>query len=31
MEYRTTQNLFGQIFGETYDRKTSIFDDKFNP
>jgi hypothetical protein len=31
MEYRTTQQVFGQIFGETYDRKMSIFDDSFSP
>ena len=31
MEYKTTQSIFGQIFGETLDRKMSIFDDKFNP
>lgn len=31
MDYKTTQNIFGQIFGEQMDRKISIFDDKFNP
>jgi len=31
MDYKTTQSIFGQIFGETIDRKISIFDDKFSP
>lgn len=31
MDFKTTNKVFGSIFGEKVDKKHSIFEDKFNP
>jgi hypothetical protein len=31
MDFKTTNKVFGFIFGEKFDKKVSIFEDQFNP
>jgi len=31
LDYKFTQNLFGLVFLESYDKKVSVFEDSFNP
>ena len=31
LDFKTTSKLFGTVFGETVDKKHSIFEDSFNP
>ena len=31
MDFKTTNKVFGTIFGEKLDKKVSIFEDQFNP
>ena len=31
LDFKTTSKIFGHIFGETVDKKHSIFEDSFNP
>ena len=31
LEFKTTSKIFGHVFGETVNKKHSIFEDSFNP